>query len=354
MNQWRKCWLVVAAPAALLACGSSNEGAEPEAHAGDGTGATTATAGSVSGGASGAATTSGGTAGSSAGGASGATTAAAGEAGSGAAPAGGMSGTGAGDAGAGGEGAGPSTALELLGPVVKAFCAAARACCKGPDLTVDLDGCEASFPEHDVTFAAVDAGTATIDQTGLAACIEAYRDAATKCEELPVLSACQGLVRGVKKAGESCAQVGECAHGSEEVVACIITDQLSNRGLCSPVSHGKLGDPCLTTCELGAACSVTSYVAADASTATLCFEQDGLHCSVDDGRCAAIKPIGDPCTFDDCGSANYCDTMCKKRSILGQSCAQTCLSSLQCVNDQCVSPSFTIGGTCSGQWFGPY
>jgi len=248
---------------------------------------------------------------------------------------------------------GASNASELLIPVVKAFCAAARACCSAENVTAELDDCESRFPQSDATFAALNRGAATIDQAGLAGCLAAYQQAATKCEANSVLSACQGLVHGTRKEKEKCADVGECAHDTGEVVACVIADQSATEGVCAKVPHAKLGDSCASTCRIGDNCSFTSFGVSDTGN-TYCFEQDGLYCSFEDSKCVAITPLGSACTYDDCGSANYCDTTCKKRSGLGDSCTQTCLSSLQCIDGKCVSPSFTVGSTCSGYWFGPY
>ncbi|MEO8900209.1 MAG: hypothetical protein ABI488_01335 [Polyangiaceae bacterium] len=219
-------------------------------------------------------------------------------------------------------------------------------------MPAELDNCESSFPGKDATFAALDKGTATLDQAGLAACLTAYQQAATKCQEYPVLSACQGLLHGTQKEQEKCVDVDECAHTKGQTVACMITGQ-NTEGVCAQVTHGKLGDSCLTTCNVGEDCEFTSYGVTQTAS-TFCFEEDGVLCSLEDSHCVAITALGAPCTSNDCGSANYCDTTCKKRSGLGESCAQTCLSSFQCMNNQCLSPSFTVGSTCSGQWFGPY
>jgi hypothetical protein len=235
---------------------------------------------------------------------------------------------------------------------VKAFCDAARDCCSAAEEPAELDQCESSFAQRDATFAALDRGTATVDQAGLAGCLAAYQQAATKCEANPVLSACAGLVHGTRKEHEKCADVGECARAPGEAVACVIAEADAKEGVCAKVPHGKPGDTCLNTCRMGDNCSFTSFGATEASVT--CFEQDGLFCSFDDGRCVAITALGAPCEDDDCGSANYCDTTCKKRSGLGEACTQPCLSSLQCINGKCSSPSFTVGSTCSGSWFGPY
>jgi len=235
---------------------------------------------------------------------------------------------------------------------VKAFCDAARDCCSAAGEAAELDECESKFAQRDPTFAALDRGTVTIDQAGLAGCLATYKQAATKCEANPVLSACQGLVHGTRKENEACADVSECARTEGEVAACVIADSDAKEGVCAKVRHGKSGDTCLSTCRAGDNCSFTSFGATGLSVT--CFEQDGLFCSSDEGRCVAITALGASCTYDDCGSANYCDTTCKKRGGLGDACTQTCLPSLQCINDQCKSPPFALGGTCSGYWLGPY
>ncbi len=348
MNDWGRCWLLLVAPVALAACGNASDANPAQASAG-GSGLATGQGGqggAEEAGAGGAASSRGGSSGNSSGGASG-SAAAAGTSGGGGDHSGGASG------GAGAGAGGASHAADVLMPVVNAFCAAARACCSSENAPAELDDCESSFAQHDATFLALEMGTVTIDQAGLAACLTAYQQAAMKCEEIPVLSACRGLVHGTQKEHEKCLQVGECAHAQGEAVACVVEGQDATEGVCAKVVHGKVGDACLITCNQGDDCSFTSYGAAP-SDVVYCFEQDGLFCSSESGHCAAITALGAPCASDDCGSANYCDTTCKKRSGLGEPCTQTCLSSLQCMNNQCLSPSFTVGSTCSGQWFGPY
>lgn len=354
MNHRGRRWLLIAAPIGIIACGNATDG-EPTPLAQAGAAALTAGqgGGAAFAGASGGPSGRGGSSGSSSSGASG-LTAASGSAGSSGEHTGGASGaaaSGAGGVAASGSG-GAASSIAVLVPIVQAFCAAARACCASENLPADLDDCEASFPAHDETFAAVSKGTATIDQAGLAACLSAYQAAATKCQEVPVLSACQGLVHGTQQENEPCVNVDECAHAEGEVAACLIADTTSNVGVCAKVLRGKLGETCLLSCEIDGDCAYTSYGAG--SSVTYCFEQDGLYCSRDTGHCNQITPLGAPCISDDCGSANYCDTTCKKHDVLGQDCTQTCLDSLQCIDNQCQSPSFTVGGTCSGQWFGPW
>ena len=346
MNNWGSYFLLIAAPVALVACGDASD-TDRVAQAGA-AGSRPAAGGDESdaAGTSGLPSTRGGSSGSSCEGASGSSSSA-GKAGSSGEQSGGGSGTG----GVGGSG-GASLGSALLLPVLKAFCDAARDCCSAAEEAAELDECESSLPRRDATFAVLDRGTATIDQAGLAGCLAAYQQAATKCEANPVLSACQGLVHGTRKENEACADVGDCARAQGEVVACVIADPMANEGVCAKVPHGQSGDTCLNTCRIGETCSFTSFGAIDSGVT--CFEQEGLYCSSDVARCVAITALGAPCSYDECGSQNYCDDTCKKRSGLGEACTQTCLSSLQCINDQCRSPSFVLGSTCSGYWLGPY
>lgn len=354
MIQWGRSWLLIGAPIVFLACG-------------DTTGSDPTTLGSA--GSSGVAAGNGGSgvAGSELAGSGGVLLGRAGSTGTSGAPhagrsnAGGEAGAEVGDGGsrsvAGGSSdagaAGGTLAADVLVPIAKAFCAAARLCCAHANEAADLDNCEANFQVEDSTFRALNRGTVSIDAAGLPACLAAYQQASTKCEELPVLSACQGLVHGKQKEHAPCVDVAECEHADLETMACIIADSNGSAGVCAKVPHGKLGDACVSTCRLGENCSFTSYGAFDSSN-TYCFEQDGLYCSSDTATCARSNLLGEACGYETCGSANYCDITCKKRSVLGESCAGGCLASLQCIDNQCLSPSFTVGGTCTGQWFGPY
>jgi len=270
---------------------------------------------------------------------------------------------GASSGGASGNGAGGSGGAVLVGtpemlvPTVKAFCAAARACCaKQPD-PVHLDDCESAFAGRDQTSQALARGTVTVDASDLAKCRAAYEAASTSCEENSVLAACAGIVHGKVAEGGACLSGQECAGSGPKV--CLVTGGQDAPGVCKATPGGKAGDLCSLTCRPNEICSFTVYGAAD-SALTPCLDKEGLFCNYDvqPAKCEAVRALGAACERDDqCGYASYCDlggsSTCKKRGQLNDACG-TCISSLMCKDGKCQSPPITVGGTCDGYSLGPY
>jgi hypothetical protein len=263
----------------------------------------------------------------------------------------------AGNGSAGSGGAVLVSTPQMLVPTVKAFCAAARACCaKQPD-PVHLDDCESVFAGRDQTSQALARGTVTLDASDLAKCQAAYEAAAVSCEENGVLAACAGIVRGKTPEGGLCTTGQECAGTGPKV--CLVTGGQDAPGVCKATPGGQVGDLCNLTCRPNEVCSFTVYGMSD-SPLTPCLDTDGVFCNTDlqPARCETVRAVGAACERDDqCGYASYCDVggskTCKKRGQLNDACG-TCISSLMCKDGKCQSPPITVGGTCDGYSLGPY
>ncbi len=272
---------------------------------------------------------------------------------SGGASSSGAGGTMLGTGGMGGSGGVP--ALGALEPTVKAFCAAARSCCEQQQVPATLDDCESQFAMKNETAASLASGAVTLNADALARCLAAYEKASTSCEMNSVLSACQGVVVGTRAENESCRQGSECARDPGPNT-CLITTPNGTVGVCKKIVHAQSGMPCDITCRKGEDCTFTTYAGPEGATLAICFEEEGLYCdySGDSRQCKPLLALGSPCDADDpCGSLAYCDTTCKKRATEGESCTR-CLSSLTCVDNQCVSPGFASLNTCEGRSLGPY
>jgi hypothetical protein len=261
----------------------------------------------------------------------------------------------AGDAsGAAGDASGAAT-VKALAPTISAFCAAARSCCTKQNVPATLADCEAQFPMNNETVASLASGAAKLDMTALGTCLAAYEKAATTCDENPVLSACRGVVIGTRAENASCTNGSECARDPGPNT-CLITEQNGTVGVCKKVPHAKSGDACTFTCRPGEDCTFTTYGAGE-TTVALCFEDDGLYCDYTaepEAVCRPLVALGDACSSDDqCGYLSYCQVTCKKRGVEGEPCAP-CISSLTCVDNECVSPPFASANTCEGRSLGPY
>lgn len=246
-------------------------------------------------------------------------------------------------------------------PIVTAYCATARACCKN-EADVDLDDCESEFAMKNETVGSLTRGAVTLDIGGLEACRAAYVAAATTCEMNGVLAACRGLVHGKIADGAACSLGSECA-GKPLPNTCLITEQNGTVGICKATPHAKLNEECFSTARKGELYASTTYGAADSELA-MCFEDEGFFCDYDTqpSKCQALLATGTDCERDEqCGSDSYCDYTgsgkCKKRSQLNEPCGLDlgyCIPQLSCVEGKCKSPPFAAGSSCLGYSLGPY
>jgi hypothetical protein len=277
---------------------------------------------------------------------------------------GGSGGTGL-DGGLGGSG-GSGLSATLFQPLAKAFCTAARTCCKRDGfyaMEMDLDDCEAKLPSRLRTSPLVDQGIITVDPSRLATCVSAYEKAATACFSTPLSAACQGLWLGTKTEGQACG--GTIQFGAFDCMsvngsaACYWEDDgryPAGAGVCVTLPHGKAGDPCSKSCRANQDC-IVDLVGDSAPLPVMCFEEDGLYCAVSSNPpvCKAFSKIGEPCAHDyqACGRDNYCDwtnQVCQRAATLGESCAAAnCADGTGCgTGSRCVELSFASSSICKG------
>jgi hypothetical protein len=246
---------------------------------------------------------------------------------------------------------------------------------------------------------AVAGGRLRFDASRAGACLEAARKAPcdsvaqhfyTTLEMTPDLMAfvpgCEGVLAGVRKAGEGCREVrekslfiGECAGGlfcdtsqrtgCEGTCAPLLGEgeacKESHRGQCAPglgcrkgkcaplrKRHGEAcaaDDACLGKCVdgkcvayglLGGPCNASQFGMA-------CVRE--LTCDRAVRRCVARREAGAGCEADDeCAAGLACvEKRCAPRGEAGAACAGAagCLESLRCLGGRCVAPSAN-GGPC--------
>jgi hypothetical protein len=276
------------------------------------------------------------------------------EAGTGDAVAGttGAGGSSAEQAGAGGEpGASGASDQGPLAPLVAAYCAAARSCCASAGAAVEqLSGCEQAFVAQSDNVALAKSGHVEVNSKALAACVDAYVAAKTTCVLDGVLTACHGILVGIIAEGGACSDVLECDRREGPKVCLRVQGSSEQSGICKTPPRGRDGAACAVTCETGANCS-TNASSPDASVPlTLCHEEDGLYCALDQ-RCAAIVAAGGECNFDEaCGSGGYCDSTCRAVGRSGDDCNfdYACGPGLACVDDVCRAAPLANGETCVG------
>lgn len=294
-----------------------------------------------------------------------------GGAGSGGRGTGGAGSGGVGAGGAGGAGGAPSTAA-LLVDLASAFCGAARTCCAMAQMPTTLDDCETRFQARLPGLTAVHQGVETIDDAALAACVAGYQQAATTCAFQPLVAACKGVFVGTLDEGAACGKggvpstsgAGWCK-ATGRATACVWTGDsnvATTTGTCHTPAHGKLGDPCATSCAKNDSCVFDLFTSPGYPTA-VCFEEDGLYCAsgATSSVCAAIVPTGGSCADNpfSCASTDTCGgtgatPACQTAATLGQACSSSgpeCAQgmSLGCGTDQtCHDLGFAYDTTCGG------
>lgn len=263
------------------------------------------------------------------------------------------------------DGGGGTGAVALaLQPLAKAFCAAARTCCKRDGFyAMDLADCENKLPSHLQPYPLLEQGLVTIDPTRLAACVSAYESAATTCAVAEVDAACHGLWIGTGAEGQSCGGIAsfgafECQlmNGAGACYWQAAEHYPDRTGVCLALPRGKAGDPCGKSCGKNQDCAV-DLVGGSAPFPVMCFEEDGLYCAVTANPpvCKPYSRVGDPCSYDfgSCGRGNYCDWndhVCKVAAKLGESCmVASCVDGTVCTTgSQCIAETLASSDVCMG------
>jgi len=250
-----------------------------------------------------------------------------------------------------------------LDPLIQAFCAASRACCKPGDVPDErLGDCETTAAVQLDTTGLV-AGRVTLNAAPLAACVTAYQHAATTCSTDEVFSVCRELLTGTVPIGGTCSHVWDCKK-DQGPTACFATQVMTEPpyllvGVCRLEPAGKLGDACMASCPLGSDCSTAFVTDTPDQSITLCHEKDGLYCNPDH-LCAALSTMGGACSpssfGDDCPAATYCDEInpptpaCVARNAPGAACDfnSTCTTGYTCVDHRCAPRPLDDDRSCTG------
>lgn len=250
-----------------------------------------------------------------------------------------------------GEANGGTAGRTALEPIIEAFCRAARTCCARDGLPMRLDECESALGDHNPTVLAVARGAVRLDVDKLEACRAAYMRAASTCEQEDALQACRGVVIGLMPEGGPCESGADCAQVAGELT-CL--RPFGGGGACIAVPRGNAGDTCSFSCREGEDCATSTYGVIESPLPAVCRESDGLYCAGLGHICQPLAEIGAPCVEDaQCGGAAFCGGTCQKLASPGEACVR-CVSSFDCVEEECVSPRFASSDTCQGASLGPY
>jgi hypothetical protein len=180
---------------------------------------------------------------------------------------------------------------------------------------------------------ALSSGSVLVEEEALGRCEEAIKQSLTGCDWVapfaaspPLPEACQGLLKGTRKAGAVCRSSLEC----EGDLNCSGVGPTTT-GRCSPPQEAG---PCAFQVD-----ALVGYTRQ--SDTALKHPQCKGFC--DRRRCAPLLKEGDACTFHDaCGPGHHCgDGKCKKgeHGKAGERCLGTrCAPGLRCDEGTCVAP----------------
>jgi hypothetical protein len=246
------------------------------------------------------------------------------------------------------EGGATETGLPKgLDDAIATACSALASCCG----TTSIPNCAETYASTQSAVTSVNDGVITLDSAALAHCKAAYAPGPDQCNLNAVVAACADVFVGTKHDGDPCHGGLDCDR-STGAMTCVITDTSTPNavGVCKTVPHGSLNAPCISTCQTGDDCSSTTIGSGDYPI-TLCFEEDGVYCDLDDSTCHTIVPMGMACSgsFGECGSKASCETTCVALSDKGEACGNGCFHQYQCGDDgKCRDPLWATPMECSG------
>lgn len=250
-----------------------------------------------------------------------------------------------------GTGSGPVPESQFATRLVSAVCDNVGGCCKSAGYTYDAAACKAAAQKG----LTVGSKYSTYNAQAAGNCIDAIAQAMAACKGLDSFNAaaCNQVYTGTRAAGQTCDNDLDCVTPPGGTSYC---DNFSGggggggQGTCVVEPRGKKGDACDQTCTQGAnsySCSgggggggTGGSGGSSGGTAT-CYTNDGLYCS-DNGVCATLIPIGQPCPSQDgCVSAAYCDSgTCVARKAAGSPCTS--------YSDECKDGAYCADPTGSG------
>ncbi len=177
--------------------------------------------------------------------------------------------------------------------------------------------------------AAIEGGGVELDESKLASCEEAAKQALESCDwvgNLPPAppEACRKLLRPLLEKGAPCRSSLECKGG----LRCAGAGP-TDRGVCrEPGAPGAYCDTAVDPLAAAAAQSLDAHPACEGFCRS--------------NRCRAAVPVGGKCSGDaECGAAAWCDgTRCKAGAgEAGAACVDGgCSAGLRCVDRVCIEP----------------
>jgi hypothetical protein len=243
---------------------------------------------------------------------------------------------------------------EFPNRLARVVCDSLAGCCRALSFPLDPASCKANASAYfSKTFNAQDRSRIRYDGSDAEACLSAYGAVLSGCtlkeaDGEALVVACQPVFVGLVPVGGACKSGDECAVPASGHASCEFLDSGSvDEGKCvvdtsSPVAapHGKQGELCAGSCS-GNSCGAFPS-APSGGTTSLCFASDALYCDPQ-STCQPTLADGRACDYFECKQESYCadDRTCAPKKPDGA----TCLSSSECVADNCAYPEDPGSGT---------
>jgi hypothetical protein len=240
---------------------------------------------------------------------------------------------------------GPIPRVQLPQTVADTACMGLAPCCKQAGLAFDEGACET----RDVaTFNSLlsEPGALQYDPAAGEACVNQLIKVTSACGYAPGPNhACDwDLLVGTVAPGGACQSSRECT----QPATCTGTPLT-----CLATPHGKLGDPCVGSCDGEDGSTFGECYAVTGGQGLFCFEDESLACGPD-GTCQAITDenndvAGDSCSADtSCGGEVYCDVG-QGKCVPKKPPFASCQSSEECGVGECEGGHCTLPSAfCSG------
>ena len=259
--------------------------------------------------------------------------------------------------------ASPTQATDLWARYTQLSCGKVRLCCEREKLsTPALETCEEDLPaqqgiDHILRF--IGNGSLAMDGESFGRCLDEIERAQDSCLLDDSTLSCAPILKGKLGEGEPCESALQCEPSQGGAVCQFIeadsgSGEESSLGQCRGNLRGKLGDPCLHTCE-AESCYLTSHGGASEPSAMLCFTDDGLYCDFVSRTCQTLVGIGETCDFDEaCGPDAHCsdDKHCQELLAVGEVCGEgdACAVGLVCAQSMCSPRSAVDQSLCKGDY----
>lgn len=244
---------------------------------------------------------------------------------------------------------------NLASRYAEIYCSGIEPCCKAASLAFEPQGCRQKMGAY-LQKQIDELMTQQIgyDEQAAGECLAAFK-AQSSCGDEDTIdddSACQNVFHGLLAAGAACESSEECKdEGGGKRGYCDRpfdpNTNMSGPGICKQrqtlaLKHGKQGDACEQTCQVGDSCTTTIYPEDVGDGAPAPFAGDGVACLQAENLycgplrvCQPLKQLGQACdSYDSCAGGSFCD-FDSKVCVAPKANGEKCTGSSECQSERC-------------------